>query len=331
MTASYKIALAAGGLLLLIVISSLILRSEPAGDGDPTDPANDDLLALDDGADASAQTPIRPLPDPDADPLGPPRRDTGDDPASRTNFLDRDPIDTLPEPEENGYPTLDVGRQPFESDNRLFGGDVVPMGTGVINVPEPERIDPDTSDIAAALDAQTPDRPSVAIGPTDRVGPPTTVSIDDAEGRTPTPPAEPPLLRLYTIESGDSLSSVALETYGSATKWVEIAQANPLVDPNRLKVGQEIKLPDLDGVGPDVAVTADGDAEAAPDDDLPRRGATYVIKAGDSLSTIAKQFYGSASKWELIYQANRRTIGGDPGKLKLGAELLIPPPDTGAN
>lgn len=120
------------------------------------------------------------------------------------------------------------------------------------------------------------------------------------------------------------MSSIALAKYGSANKWVELAQANPLVDPNRLKVGQVIKLPSLSP-----SPTADPDSSVG--DDLPRRGATYTVKAGDNLSNVAKQFYNSPSKWELIYQANRQTIGENPGNLKVGMELLIPPPASGAD
>ncbi len=32
---------------------------------------------------------------------------------------------------------------------------------------------------------------------------------------------------------------------------------------------------------------------------------TYTTQAGDSLSKIAKQFYGDADKWEDIYNSNK--------------------------
>ena len=40
----------------------------------------------------------------------------------------------------------------------------------------------------------------------------------------------------------------------------------------------------------------------------PRRpppGRTYTVVKGDSLSKIAKQFYGSAGQWKKIYEANK--------------------------
>ncbi|MEM7626813.1 MAG: LysM peptidoglycan-binding domain-containing protein [Planctomycetota bacterium] len=340
MTASYKIALAAGGLLLLVVISSLILRSENETPGDAKQSGTDAAVTLNHtdrpapgDPDASLDDPIQPLPEPDTAPFGPPRRGSvgppfgvSDDPATRINFIEDEALAALPEPEENGFPTLDVGRRPFESSDPLFSSDtgvILPglqeRSTAAGDAPEPEPI---------TLD---PPRPVVAIGPTDPVARPADPEQPTAaEADRPAPPREPPVLRLYTVESGDSMSSIALATYGSARRWVDIAQANPLVDPNRLRVGQEIKLPDLDGVGPDSVAEA-GEPSVEQEDDLPRSGATYTIKSGDTLSTIAKQFYGSASKWELIYQANRRAIGDDPGRLQLGTKLLIPPPANGAN
>jgi nucleoid-associated protein YgaU len=54
-------------------------------------------------------------------------------------------------------------------------------------------------------------------------------------------------------------------------------------------------------------------------------GDSYEIQSGDTLATIAQQFYGDASQWRRIYDANKDTIGDDPDKLKLGTKLTIPP------
>ena len=43
---------------------------------------------------------------------------------------------------------------------------------------------------------------------------------------------------------------------------------------------------------------------------------TYTVKSGDTLSRIAKEFYGDASQWKKIHQANTDRIKGpgqDPG------------------
>lgn len=340
MTAAYKIALAAGGLLLLIVISSLILRAD---DG-PTGPDADALAMGETDAPLVDELATDP-PAPDRRlPPSPPRRGIDDDPATdppptRANYPDQPEVVEPIDPAPNG--SMTVGRNPFEEKNPFDRSAFNPLGEPVnppdapdtSATPEPEPINaadgsaPPEGDLpATANDAAA--NTGIALGPIDAPG--ATPGAADVDEPTPAPPPGPPILRLYTIESGDNLSSIALATYGSATRWVDIAQANPLVDPNRLKVGQEIKLPDLDGQGPSPAAgttTGDDTAEA----DLPRRGTTYIVKAGDNLSNIAKQFYSATAKWELIYQANRRTIGDDPAALKVGMELVIPPPDSGAN
>ena len=40
------------------------------------------------------------------------------------------------------------------------------------------------------------------------------------------------------------------------------------------------------------------------------------MQSGDTLLTIAEQFYGDATQWRKIYDANKDVIGADPDKLK---------------
>ncbi|KFN43969.1 LysM peptidoglycan-binding domain-containing protein [Arenimonas oryziterrae] len=50
---------------------------------------------------------------------------------------------------------------------------------------------------------------------------------------------------------------------------------------------------------------------------------TYTVVKGDTLSHIAKEFYGKASKWHAIFEANRDQLD-DPDKIKPGQVLKIP-------
>lgn len=47
----------------------------------------------------------------------------------------------------------------------------------------------------------------------------------------------------YTIKSGDNLSKISKLFYGNANYYEKIAQANGISDPNKIRAGQEIKLP----------------------------------------------------------------------------------------
>jgi len=50
---------------------------------------------------------------------------------------------------------------------------------------------------------------------------------------------------------------------------------------------------------------------------------TYTVQAGDTLSGIAKQFYGHANDYMEIFNANKDQLS-DPDKIKPGQVLKIP-------
>jgi polar amino acid transport system substrate-binding protein len=82
--------------------------------------------------------------------------------------------------------------------------------------------------------------------------------------------------------------------------------------------------------GPDAAAVGQT-ARAAQGAVEPGAGAgaaseTYVVQPGDTLSRIARQFYGDAraASWQRIFEANRDVIGEDPGRLRAGMTLQIP-------
>jgi nucleoid-associated protein YgaU len=52
-------------------------------------------------------------------------------------------------------------------------------------------------------------------------------------------------------------------------------------------------------------------------------GREYTIKSGDSLSKIAKQFYGNAADWQKIYNANKDQIK-NPDMIFPGQKIKIP-------
>lgn len=51
---------------------------------------------------------------------------------------------------------------------------------------------------------------------------------------------------LYTVVAGDSLSKIAKKYYGDANQYMKIFDANKdqLKDPNLIKVGQTLRIPD---------------------------------------------------------------------------------------
>ena len=59
-------------------------------------------------------------------------------------------------------------------------------------------------------------------------------------------PAPAPKVKTYTVAAGDSLSKIAKTVYGNAGQYMKIFEANKdkLADPDKIKVGQELVIPD---------------------------------------------------------------------------------------
>jgi len=52
----------------------------------------------------------------------------------------------------------------------------------------------------------------------------------------------------------------------------------------------------------------------------------YTVVSGDSLSKIAKEYYGNAMKYPVIFEANKPMLS-HPDKIYPGQVLRIPPQD----
>ncbi len=86
-------------------------------------------------------------------------------------------------------------------------------------------------------------------------------------------------------------------------------------------LSQELKEKILIAVGNVAGIThvddkvTTGEPEASP--------TFYTVKSGDTLSAIAKQFYGNAGKYNLIFEANKPMLSS-PDKIYPGQALRIP-------
>lgn len=52
-------------------------------------------------------------------------------------------------------------------------------------------------------------------------------------------------------------------------------------------------------------------------------GRTHVVQKGDTLYSLARQYYADQKRWRDIYNANRARIS-DPNSIKVGTKLIIP-------
>ncbi len=68
---------------------------------------------------------------------------------------------------------------------------------------------------------------------------------------------------------------------------------------------------------------ADLNADISINASLPVPAKVYEVVGGDTLSKIAKKFYGDANKYMKIFEANKDQLQ-DPNKIKVGQKLRIP-------
>jgi len=121
----------------------------------------------------------------------------------------------------------------------------------------------------------------------------------------------------YTIRAGDCLWNIAKDHLHSATRWSEIYKMNTDViggNPSLIHPGTQINLP-----GDGSELTAHGTG---------LEHGEYIVKSGDNLWNISKQYLGDGSKWGEIYKANADVIGGNPDLILPGQHLQIPGADT---
>ena len=92
----------------------------------------------------------------------------------------------------------------------------------------------------------------------------------------------------------------------------------------------EAKKPDFSNVQSGASSTAPsaskadfGNVQSGVASTAPSAPQTYTVNKGDTLSKIAKEFYGSANRWHEIYDANRDQIS-NPDLIQPGWVLKIP-------
>ena len=84
-------------------------------------------------------------------------------------------------------------------------------------------------------------------------------------------------------------------------------------------IWNQIKLvdPSFGDLTCDIGIDASMAPPSAPE------AKTYTVQPGDSLSKIAKQFYGNANSYMKIFEANKDKLS-DPDKIQVGQVLKIP-------
>jgi nucleoid-associated protein YgaU len=170
-------------------------------------------------------------------------------------------------------------------------------------------------------DAATPPIDTPALPPA-RVEPPMPIA-ENANPRTPASGG-----RVREVKRGDLLAKIAKEAYGSdAPALVQaLSEFNKLKSPNHIVIGQKLRIPPIEALAAGVGAPRPP-AGAQPESAAPPIGKTYVVKAGDTLTSIAQSQLGQAARWREIVELNRIT---DPNRVVEGTTLKLPPASVAA-
>lgn len=96
-----------------------------------------------------------------------------------------------------------------------------------------------------------------------------------------------PVAQIHKVEKGETLSSIA-SSYG--TSWKKMAEYNDISNPNQLKIGQELRIPEsLGSAAPVSSVKRAVPVSSRPVPGTIKQGSSYTVQKGDSLSSVAKR------------------------------------------
>ena len=173
----------------------------------------------------------------------------------------------------------------------------VPAFQPVTNQPPPET--------------NTAPPPATNVAPAPEPVPPTNAAVVPATPVPATPVPSAPTATEYKIVHGDTLAALAKKFHVSRKA---LEEANPGVQPTKLKVGQTIHIP----ASAATETTAGTGTTAAPGTGSETSTEqTYAVKSGDTLTKIASEF-GTTVK------ALRGANDLKTTKIKVGQKLKVP-------
>ena len=133
------------------------------------------------------------------------------------------------------------------------------------------------------------------------------------------------------------MQTIAKSQLGSTNKWQLIAKANPTVDPTRMKIGTKLVIPAVNGtVSGETTIASGGNAGSGTASKTASTassrntgntatasasGGTHTVAKGETLSSIARKYYGDSKLWKSIANANPKI---NPNSLAVGDKLTIP-------
>ncbi|MDQ4074800.1 MAG: LysM peptidoglycan-binding domain-containing protein [Chloroflexota bacterium] len=200
------------------------------------------------------------------------------------------------EPSTVSTPLADE-EEPLTEETRLLEVEAISpeeLESGELTVKPTEEPEREAEPVAAS-------EPTATARPTQTPTPRATNTVQPTATPEPTATATPAETETYTVKAGDRLGSIA-QGYGVTIE--QIAAANPGLNADNLRIGQEILIP-----------TGNASSSSPAPASTTR---TYQVRAGDQLNTIA----------ELFGVTIERILAVNPGlnadQLRIGQVITIP-------
>lgn len=124
------------------------------------------------------------------------------------------------------------------------------------------------------------------------------------------------MLRKHLESLGLNISNLSVTYQGGHVVVSGEADTNATREKVILAIGN---LPMVSNVEENITVAASPNPEPTPEPE----SQFYTVVKGDTLSKIAKEFYGNAMKYPVIFEANKPMLS-DPDKIYVGQVLRIP-------
>ncbi len=120
----------------------------------------------------------------------------------------------------------------------------------------------------------------------------------------------------HVVVKGETLWSIAEDSFGSGYNWVDVKSANDLTS-ETLEIGQKLIIPDVSPREP----TATRETTKITQANESVTSNTYTVVSGDNLWDIAVRAYGDGYKWVEIANANSLE---NPNLIHIGNVLSLP-------
>jgi len=211
-------------------------------------------------------------------------------------------------PQQSTAQLVDVPRPSMfggDAEEKLLALGFPPIAVGIVN--------PDAEPVHAPIKSPEPVVIEGELSAPVVQGP-----VKEVEIEKPQPVAlHETVIRTYIVKEGETLGEIASRELGSYRSWREIATLNGIDDPSRISSGRTLRLPARATVKKSIPVEV-----ATPVSTPIANGKTHRVLEGETMSSIAGDYYDDVNKYFLIAQENPSI---DPASLQIGMVLVIPP------